>query len=173
MNLEHDDRRDAELDYAWKWFEYHAGQRLTAFHFFLIIVGLIAVAFAQAIDKDIAPFGAVVALLGVLVSVGFWMLDVRNEELVRGGQHALEKLEERFEVQPAKESADRSGVSAALQGPIGRRFDVWLSRKGTADARKFRARLFTHRFWLRTIELATGFAFLAGALWAVLGFPGG
>lgn len=30
-------------DYAWDWFAYHAGQRLTTFNFFLVIVGVLTV----------------------------------------------------------------------------------------------------------------------------------
>jgi len=29
------------LDYAWKWFEYHAKQRISMFNYFLIVSGIL------------------------------------------------------------------------------------------------------------------------------------
>jgi hypothetical protein len=37
-----DKRLEVQLNYAWSWFQYHAGQRLAAFNFFLIIAGVVA-----------------------------------------------------------------------------------------------------------------------------------
>jgi hypothetical protein len=34
---EKEQRLETELTYAWNWFQYHAGQRLTAFNFFLVM----------------------------------------------------------------------------------------------------------------------------------------
>jgi hypothetical protein len=77
---EKDQRLETELTYAWNWFQYHAGQRLTAFNFFLVIVGVVAVAFTKALEQGWTVLGAVVAGLGALISIGFLFLDVRNEE---------------------------------------------------------------------------------------------
>ena len=32
-------------NYAWNWFEYHAGQRLTSFNYFLILIGVVVVGY--------------------------------------------------------------------------------------------------------------------------------
>jgi hypothetical protein len=55
--VDSDDKHKAELDYAWDWFKYHASQRLTAFNFFLIMVGFLLVGYAHAIDKHFVYFG--------------------------------------------------------------------------------------------------------------------
>ncbi len=39
-----------KLDYAWKWFEYHAGQRLVAFNFLLVLMGALSVGYYKAYD---------------------------------------------------------------------------------------------------------------------------
>ncbi len=63
--------KEVRLTYAWNWFSYHAGQRLSAFNFFLVIVGVLTVGFGQAIsDRWIGP-GAAIGGLGAAVSVGF------------------------------------------------------------------------------------------------------
>jgi hypothetical protein len=173
MTRKSDEHQRTELDSTWKWFEYHAQQRLTGFHYFLIIVGLIAVAFAQAIDKDLEGFGTIVGALGVLVSVGFWMLDVRNEELVRSGQVALETLQKGFDAQLARDSRERTNLVEVLGvGPVGGRLGRWVDRAATDEDRLRRASVFTHRFWFRTIELSVSVAFLAATFWAAVGFPG-
>jgi hypothetical protein len=93
MSPDQDQKTRIEFDYAWGWFQYHAAQRLTAFNFFLIIVGLLLVGYAQAIDHHWSPFGIGIGLLGMLVSMGFFALDMRNEELVDRGLDGLRTLE--------------------------------------------------------------------------------
>lgn len=88
-----DQRERIEFDYAWGWFQYHASQRLTAFNFFLVIVGFLLVGYAQAILNHWAAFGVGLGVIGMCISIGFLALDVRNGELVNLGRDALKKLE--------------------------------------------------------------------------------
>jgi hypothetical protein len=159
-----DDKIRIEFDYAWGWFQYHAAQRLTAFNFFLVIVGFLLVGFAQAIDHDWSCFGFGIGLLGLLVAVGFLALDVRNDELVIRGENALRAVERRIDVRLADRDRDRPELEKAFgKGRLGKWLAPWWSG---------RPGLFTHRLWLRSIIAGVGFFFLAGAVWAFLDYPG-
>lgn len=161
-------RPNFEFDYAWNWFQYHAAQRLTAFNFFLIIVGLLLVAYAQAIDHGWVGVGVAVGALGALVAVGFSALDVRNEELVNCGRQALLLLEKESRLRLATESAARGQLQETLGDRwVGGLLHSWVKVKPTS-----RAGLFTHRLWLRLILAAVGIGFFTGAVWALLGYPG-
>ncbi|MEA2297979.1 MAG: hypothetical protein QOF77_915 [Solirubrobacteraceae bacterium] len=159
MNAGDEDRpSEAQLTYAWSWFQYHAGQRLTAFNFFLIIVGVVAVAFAQAIDKDWEIVGVAVGALGAMIAIGFLALDVRNEELVDCGREALRALEGGT-VHPSRDAHRRVWLEGT--GWIG----SWASR---SDVRRG---WISHSRWLRLIELAVAVLFAGAAVWAGFGFP--
>jgi hypothetical protein len=94
MSPDGDETARIEFDYAWGWFQYHASQRLTAFNFFLVIVGFLLVGYAQAILNRWDAFGVGLGVIGLCISIGFFALDVRNRELVNLGRDALRTLEE-------------------------------------------------------------------------------
>lgn len=155
-----DERPRIEFDYAWGWFQYHASQRLTAFNFFLIIVGLLLVGFAQAIDHHWNAFGFGLGLLGALVATGFLALDVRNAELVIRGREALAKLELGMGSPLSDDDLKRETLAKAIGlGGLGRQVAKlpWL---------------FRHQFWLRFIIAMVGAGFIAGAAWAYCGYAG-
>jgi hypothetical protein len=165
-----DKKLELELTYAWDWFQYHAAQRLTAFHFFLIIVSLVAVAYAQSVDKGLEIFGTAAASLGALIAVGFWIIDVRNEELVLCGRAALDGLEEALSVNIRKDDHARKRLPQALGDRwLGKHLYAWITRNAPKQRRQD---LITHRSCLRGIESLVGLVFLAGAVWAAAGFPG-
>jgi hypothetical protein len=164
MSPDEDARERIEFDYAWGWFQYHASQRLTAFNFFLIIVGLLLVGFAQAVGNHWSLFGAALGSLGSVVAAGFLALDVRNQELVTCGVVALQKLELTMGIA----LTDREEKREHLEGSFGR---GWVGRKiGPWGMRH--APLFKHRVWLRLVIAVVGLFFLAGAGWAAWGYPG-
>lgn len=157
-----------ELDYAWNWFQYHASQRLTAFNFFLVLIGFLLVTFAQAVHYDWVAVGCAIGLLGALVSFGFWALDVRNEELIQCGWSALSELEGDARLGIVAACDERTHLVSALgRSPLG----TGLFGKGMNGESK-RTRIFKHRTWLRLIMAAVGIAFSVAAIWAVAGFPG-
>lgn len=150
-------------DFAWGWFQYHASQRLTSFNFFLIIVGLLLVGYAQAVDHSWNGFGVALGLLGALVSAGFLALDVRNDELVQCGLAALKGHDGRAGL--IKENTERSNLSAAFgPGRLGRGF------YGVVVAARAES-LLGHRFVLRCVISAVGVGFVVAAAWAFCGFP--
>jgi len=81
------------LDYAWKWFEYHAGQRMLAFRFFLILLAALVLAMATALKERELFLASTVAAFGAFVSLAFFMLEIRNEALVNVGRNALRYVE--------------------------------------------------------------------------------
>ena len=82
------------LDYAWKWFQYHAGQRMLAFNFLLILMGALSIGYYKAFDSGSHWHAAIVAAFGVVVTFAFLVLEWRNEELVNIGRNALRSIEE-------------------------------------------------------------------------------
>ena len=80
-------------DYAWNWFEYHATQRLLAFRYYLIFLGILAVVINNGLENNNYTFVSAVATLGCFVTVAFFILEIRNEGLVNVGRKALREIE--------------------------------------------------------------------------------
>jgi hypothetical protein len=111
---------DYEQTYAWGWFAYHAGQRLTAFNFFVVVLGAILVAYVQAADAHLRGLGVALGIVGILISLAFWVIDVRNTELVICGRAALDALEARpnMSITIRADDRDRKWLKSTLQGPV-------------------------------------------------------
>jgi hypothetical protein len=86
---------------AWKYFELHAGQRLTIFNFYIALCSAIAAGLAATFSKDFSYPNVrfLFGLLLVLFSFVFWKLDDRTKLLIKNAEAALEFFEE----QDAKE----------------------------------------------------------------------
>jgi len=80
--------------YAWNWFVYHAGQRITAFQIFLVFLGALAVGLSYSLEHGNFFLMSVVSLAAAFISVAFLILEIRNEKLVKVGRDALLKVEE-------------------------------------------------------------------------------
>jgi hypothetical protein len=81
------------LDYAWKSLHYHAGQRMQAFNFFLILMGGLFIGYDNACKAGTFEQAAIIAVFGAVVALTFLVLDVRNEDLVDVGREALKSIE--------------------------------------------------------------------------------
>ncbi len=127
------------LDYAWKWFEYHATQRLIAFRFFLVFLGILIIGYNNGIESGNLVFASFVAGAGAFVSFAFLMLEIRNERLVDVGRNALRKIEN---------SAEFPQVDEFKVLSMGRP----------------RHPLYSHKVWLRLIYMACIVAFLLSAI---------
>jgi hypothetical protein len=88
------DLQKLQFDYAWKWFAYHADQRIRMFNFMLVALGFLSAAVVGAIGNKMAS-GATATLCFVAgtISLIFLALDTRNRELVRLGEEVLTYLE--------------------------------------------------------------------------------
>jgi hypothetical protein len=95
-NIEKTELNDLDklrLDYTWKWFDFHAKQRMQLFNFFLIITGILATAFVSAYDKSLYFLAVAVCVIGSLQSLGFLAFDFRSRTLTRYAEDILEKIE--------------------------------------------------------------------------------
>ena len=121
------------LEYAWMWFEYHAGQRLATFRFFLVLLGaLVAALVAGANAADQYPsLARALAAFGAFVSLAFFFLELRNERLVDIGRDALSHIEKTDPVLSANAQLQLVNTD---RGP---RRKWWLS----------------YKFWCRAIYL--------------------
>jgi hypothetical protein len=156
-----------EAQFAWNWFQYHAGQRLTSFNFFLIIVGLLLVGYAHAVEQEWRGFGIAIGLLGAIVAAGFLALDIRNDELVQCGLFALEELEnEEANVKIIAPNKERKYLEAACgRGSLGEK----LYKRIDHPVAK---RMLMHSFLLRFVIAAVSLGYVSAAIWAAAGFPG-
>jgi len=83
-----------QLDYAWKWFSFHADQRTKVFNFMLVTMALVTAAIGTVLDKGIDPLALrLLCGFGVALAFAFVLLDCRNRELVWIGENLLTHLE--------------------------------------------------------------------------------
>jgi hypothetical protein len=81
---------------AWKYFDLHAGQRLTIFNFYIALCSAIATGLVATFHKEfIYPnLRILFGFLLVLFSFVFWKLDGRTKLLVKNAEDALRFFEE-------------------------------------------------------------------------------
>ncbi len=124
------------LDYGWRWFEYHAGQRMAAFRFFLILLAALVLGVTTAFKDGEFHLMSTLAAFGSFISFAFLMLEIRNENLVNIGRKALIHIE----------ASDESLKST----PILQLFHI-------DQKRKF---FISHKCWFRVIYLVCIVLFL-------------
>ncbi len=83
----------ARKAYAWDWFQYHAGQRISMINFFIVTVGVFAAAIATLISAHHYDAAIVASAGGMFICLWFWRFDVRSRELVKIGEHVLIRVE--------------------------------------------------------------------------------
>jgi hypothetical protein len=89
-----DDTRLAALrDYAWKYFDRHAEQRLKTLHFYLLLSVALAGAIAATRGGRSPEAAWPLGILLVALSLIFWLLDRRNRHLIKQAERSLRWLE--------------------------------------------------------------------------------
>jgi hypothetical protein len=81
------------LDHSWKWFELHASQRMQLINYFFIAVAFLSAAYATGLEADEPLVSAGVAALGIVMSIGFQLIELRTRELIEVGERALASIE--------------------------------------------------------------------------------
>jgi len=141
------ERTTLQFEYAWRWFESSAKQRMTMFYYYLIMVGILTNAWVLAYDKRLLAVTVAISLLGIVTSVAAICFDVRNRRMAKAGEDILERLEL---------EAIYNGNGSQI-GPlsIDRRAGMREGQK-----RSIGKRLLKHKFWIRSLEglFALGFA---------------
>ena len=152
-------------EYGWNWFNYHAEQRTSMFNYSLAAASLLAAGFGAAIDKH-PHLAAAIGFVGALVTWSFFLIDGRNDKLVRRGERVLKAFEAtdfpNVTHAPAKvpEYPMPGGILIVDERGVRTR------GKDNVLVQYFRG---THRIHLRLIELIFCVAFLCGAfisLWS-------
>ena len=144
-----DDKLGLQLKYSWGWFSYHAGQRLSEFHFFLLIIGGVIIAYFTCLREKVPWLGFGTALFGLVVSIAFIFLDIRNTQLVNDARESLVPIEEKL------------GVAIRSRDVQRRKKSWWITRK-----------LLSHGTWLKLIEGLTAVGFAVAALDVLYRFLG-
>lgn len=83
------------LEYALKYFEIHAGQRMSVFNFFIVLSGIILTGLATCVvgDRAFTPIGVVLGFALTALAWTFWKLDQRTSFLIKRAEHALVEVE--------------------------------------------------------------------------------
>lgn len=94
-NNQSDSNTDSGLEHAWRYFELHATQRLTAFNFFLILSAAVSAGMAAAMQGSprFAILGVALGLLLVLAAYVFWKLDQRTSFLIKHSEKYISSIE--------------------------------------------------------------------------------
>ncbi len=152
-----DAKIETAMRYATDWYTYHAGQRMTAVRFYLAIIGVLLLAYVQSNSRLRALW---VALFAAVVSLVFWVLDVRNTELVNCGRAALDQLEPEVGLTIRADDTQRRYFSDAAR----------VLKKGSGTGIQ---RAATFQLWLRALYVITFLGAIASAAiaWHLPGTP--
>ena len=95
-----DTQKNRLREYAWKYFAFHAEQRLKTFHLYLVLVAVIIAGFTTALSyAEDHSWLCIFGFLLMFLSFIFGMLDIRNKQLVRNGEAALKYLDEQEDIE--------------------------------------------------------------------------
>jgi hypothetical protein len=154
-----------QFDYAWKWFSYHADQRVKMFNFMLIVFGIFATAIVSALGSKQQPwFTAILCFIGAALAAIFIGLDSRNERLLRLAEEVLTDLEKNAIFGEGRTIKDRNGADI--------RFGI-LSRQSFEDrnsswAKRLLNHAVRHRFLLRLVGALMFWSFLIAGFWILI-----
>jgi hypothetical protein len=84
---------DVAFDYAWKYFEYHAAQRLQMIRFYLTAIIAIGTGIGFLYKESDFALATLMSIFGAAITLIFWRLDQRVADLIKHAERAL-KLEE-------------------------------------------------------------------------------
>ena len=151
------------LDYAWKYFDSAARQRMLFFNYFLIAVGILANAFGFAMKEGLHPVAAFVCLFGLSASMGSIFFDIRMLAFVERAQSVLEVLE-RQAIFPdgfrAPAPAGQEGKQLGLA-----RTEPDAKAEGRVSIRTGR-KVTKVKWWIRGIESLAALGFILGVYYA-------
>lgn len=91
MAIEPQQSNDAETDLRWLWFSMHSNQRMQILGYWLVAIGLVTAAYAQTLASGHRTPAAIIAFLGLIMSVLFLLLDRRTRQLVKIGEQFLSR----------------------------------------------------------------------------------
>lgn len=143
-----------QLDYSWKWFDFHAKQRVSMFNYFLIASGILANAYVHIFSSDWYRLASAVAFIGFIIAIVFVILDCRNAKLVYLAEDVLRKLEMSFFPEEFKGLSEKG-----KQTPRG-----ILFRESNKQESIFVTIFIKHKFCLKFIEIIIAICFGVGSV---------
>jgi len=87
---------DVALKHAWDWFSLHAAQRMQSLNLFLVSVAFLLAGYGVAYQSANFMVASFLSIAGIIVAVCFALLDLRNRQLIRAGEAALERLQDQL-----------------------------------------------------------------------------
>lgn len=152
------DDKKLQIDYAWKWFVYHADQRIKMFNYMLLTVGIFATAVVGAVTNGFVYAAVVACVCAAALLFAFSRLDRRNRDLVRLGEDLLRQMEE---------SALFAGREKFGLKKLETERMALLRRQDDQDDAKGSNAIWggRHRFWLPAIAYGLAVVFLVSAAW--------
>ena len=150
-----DERVKLQFEYAWRWFDSHAKQRMTMFYYYLVMVGILANAWVLSYDKGYIAVAAAISLMGVMASIGAIYFDMRNRQMSKEAEDILENLETDV-IYPlgVKEGSNRQVGPLSAERSLGMR---------EGQQRAWKKSLLKHKFWIRLIDGSFAIMFLLTA----------
>ncbi|MBL8798741.1 MAG: hypothetical protein JNM56_32915 [Planctomycetia bacterium] len=86
--------RNERRDYAWKYFSFHADQRIKTFNFYILLCTVVVGGILAFIKDARSPWMASPGtMLLAFASFVFWKLDRRNKDLICHAEKALRRIE--------------------------------------------------------------------------------
>lgn len=148
------------FDYAWKYFESAARQRMLFFNYFLIAVGILGSAIGFAIKEGMSAIVLFAGIFGLVASAAFITFDIRMLAFVKRALRVLDALE--------RESLFPNGYTASypdeertqLLGLARIEPDRRAAGKGTGH------KITKVKWWIRSVEALAGMGFLAAVIFA-------
>jgi hypothetical protein len=128
----------------WDWYKYHADQRLRSFNFFIVFVGGLVLLLGSSSINSHLVLARIASALGIVLSLGFFMLDVRNAQLVDITFKSIE----------AREGTLGDVIDRANLATI-----TWKEIRFFSRDRGFLTNVARHKFVLRVIMLAAAVVF--------------
>jgi hypothetical protein len=135
-------------DYAWNWFQYHAGQRMNVFRFYFVVLAVLGAGYLKALDSSTPIAALIFAGISIALSFLFYRADVRSQDLI--------KISERYLKRSERDLSARIGRSEILLAST-------ADEKDTEIARQYRC---TGLFSFKEIIRAVYGIFLAASFFA-------
>lgn len=155
---------ELRLDYAWKYFESAAKQRMLFLSYFLIAVGILASAYGFALKEKLYPVAISVCFFGLIASIGFIFFDIRMLAFVERALKILETLERQELFKDGYLHAKPSQVKGQQLGLARIEPDYRASGCTNLDTGHM---LTKTKLWLRFIEGAAAVGFIAGIVFSI------
>lgn len=158
-----------QFEYAWKWFAFHAEQRTKMFNYVILVVGALANAAVLAVNYGHLGVAAVICFVGVIFSIAYFFLDLRNRNLTWMGEEVLTAIERDIIFGQDRRFTTRNAVPVTWgllyrqhrDQDVGTSHEGWKPKLSEITEGK-------HRFWLPALALTFAITFAVALIMILL-----